>query len=178
MVNFRVLFKSIRFAFRAKKRVLIWVLIYSALLLIVGNQLQLAGGDLVAASTWILVALLLSTLYAILIAQFRRRDISILKCVSWGNSEILLLLIGEVILVSLAAFFLVMQVSIELLGFVYYFEALFDVSFVTWLQGFITIEAGPLFTSMVLILLLQLPGLALALARAIRIPPMQALREE
>lgn len=177
-MNFRVLFKSIRFAFRAKKRVFVWIMVYSALLLVVGKQLQAVGGDLVAAFPWIGMAMMVSTLYAVLISQFRKRDIAILKCISWGNWEIRLLLVGEVILVSLAAFFLVMQVSVEILGFVGYFAPLFDVSFVTWLQGFITIEAGALFTTMVLIIALQLPGLLIAQARAVRIPPMQALREE
>ncbi|MGD2072795.1 MAG: hypothetical protein PVG65_04835, partial [Candidatus Thorarchaeota archaeon] len=98
MVNFRVLFKSVRFAFRAKKRVSAFMLIYAILFLVVAWGL--GQGEMLI----FVMAFVVSTVYAILIAQFRRRDIAILKCLSWGNNEILLLLVGEVILVSFSAF--------------------------------------------------------------------------
>jgi hypothetical protein len=176
-MNWRILLKSIKFAFRARKRVLVFIVIYAILLLVVGRGLTNAESTPGAEIPWLLMAFVVSTLYAVLISQFRRRDIAILKCVSWGNSEILLLLIGEVVLVSIAAFFVVFQISVEILGFATYF-AIQDTGFILSLQELIALPASALFTSMFYIVILQIPGLALAQARAMKIPPMRALREE
>ncbi|MHA1960154.1 MAG: hypothetical protein ACW99U_07990 [Candidatus Thorarchaeota archaeon] len=176
-MNWRILLKSIKFAFRARKRVLVFIVIYAILLLVVGRGLTDAVSSPGAELPWLLMAFVVSTLYAVLISQFRRRDIAILKCVSWGNSEILLLLIGEVVLVSIAAFFVVFQISVEILGFATYF-AIQDTGFILSLQELIALPSSALFTSMFWIVVAQLPGLALAHVRAMKIPPMQALREE
>ena len=174
-MNFRVLFKSIRFAFRAKKRVLAFIIIYAILILLVGRGLQdgVPGSEFLYIGT----AFVVSTVYAVLISQFRRKDIAILKCVSWSNSEILLLLIGEVILVSLSSFFIVFQISVEILGIATYF-AIQNTPFIMQLQALLALEVQPLFISIVVVVGLQLPGLALAQLRAMNIPPMKALREE
>ncbi len=170
-MNLRILFKSFKFAFRARKRVLFFIIIYAMLYVYVARGLTVPSLWL----TSIIMAFVVSTIYGILISQFRRRDIAILKCVSWSNSEIILLLIGEVVLVSFTAFLIVFQLSIEILGFIAYFgtSALF-----TQMRDWIVIEAGPMITTLFYIVILQIPGLALAHARALRIPPMKALREE
>lgn len=170
-LNLRILFKSFRFAFRARKRVLFFIVIYAMLYVYVARGLDVPS----LALTSLFMAFIVATIYAILIAQFRRRDIAILKCVSWSNSEIMILLIGEVILVSITAFLIVFQLSIEVLGFIAYFgsTALFE-----QMRDWIVIEAGPMLTTLFYIVILQIPGLALAQARAMRIPPMKALREE
>ena len=153
------------------------MVIYAILLIVVGNELERAGSNLGAALPWLGVAFIVSTLYALLIAQFRKRDIAILKCVSWGNSEVMLLLVGEVILVSLAAFLLILQLSIEILGVATYFY-IQDTALIVQLQSMIALEPGALFTSMFWVVIMQVIGLLIAQARAGMIPPMQALREE
>ncbi len=176
-MNFRVLLKSMKFAFRAKKRVFTFMVIYAILLLIVGNELEAAGSNFAAAIPWLGVAFIVSTLYALLIAQFRRRDIAILKCVSWGNSEIMLLLVGEVILVAFAAFLLIFQLSVEILGIATYFY-IQNTPMIIQLQSMIALEPNALFTSMFWVVIMQVFGLLIAQARAGMIPPMRALREE
>ncbi|NHJ13241.1 MAG: hypothetical protein EAX95_06160 [Candidatus Thorarchaeota archaeon] len=173
-MNFRVLFKSIRFAFRAKKRVITFIMIYAFLIVMVSRGLMVGGDELL----WIFAAFVLATLYAILIAQSRSKDIAILKCVSWNNSDIFLLLVGEVVLVSLAAFLLVFQVSVEIMGLVAYFQPLFGVDLLVWLQANLAVEVTPLLVTLFVIVILQLPGLFLAQRRAMMIAPMRALREE
>jgi hypothetical protein len=116
----------------------------------------------------------LATLYAILISQSRATDIAILKCVSWSNSDILLILVGEVVLVSLTAFLIVFQVSVELLGLAAYLA----LPILTTLQGWLVVDVSILLVTLVVIVILQLPGLYLAQRRAMMIPPMRALREE
>jgi len=127
------------------------------------------------ALTSLFMAFVVATVYAVLISQFRRRDIAILKCVSWSNSEIMMLLIGEVVLVSLSAFLIVFQLSIEVLGFISYFG---DIALFQMMRELIVIEVGAMFTTLFYIVILQLPGLGLAQLRAMKIPPMKALREE
>ncbi len=170
-MNFRILFKSFKFAFRANKRVLSFIVVYAVLYIFVANQVTVLGVPS------ILMAFIVATIYAILIAQFRRRDIAILKCVSWSNSEIMLLLIGEVILVSFTAFLIVFQLSVEILGLMAYFGTVGTALF-SDIYDLVAIEAGPMVTTLFTIIILQIPGLVLAQLRAMSIPPMKALREE
>lgn len=170
-LNLRVLFKSIKFAFRAKKRVFTFIVIYAFLIVMVSRGLGTPGDELL----WLVAAFILATLYAILIAQSRAKDIAILKCVSWSNSDIFLILVGEVVLVSLTAFLIVFQVSVELLGLAAYFE---PGALLSTLQDWLVVDAVDLFVTLVVIVLLQIPGLYLAQRRAMMIPPMRALREE
>ena len=173
-MNLRVLFKSIKFAFRAKRRVFTFIIIYAFLIVMVSRGLA-TGVDQIL---WLIAALILATLYAILIAQSRAKDIAILKCVSWSNNDILLVMVGEVVLVSLSAFLLVFQLSVELLGLVAYFEPLFDTNLLTNLQSLVSVPLADLLVTLFVIVGLQLPGLYLAQRRAMMIPPMRALREE
>lgn len=173
-MNLKIFLKSIKFAFRARKRVLAFIMIYAILYIQVGKGLVLPGQTQLL---WLLVAFAVATVYAILISQFRRRDIAILKCVSWSNSDVMLLLIGEVVLVSLSAFLLVFQLSVEILGVVAYFDLEGSVILLP-LQNLIVLEPGSMFLSLFYIVVLQIPGLVLAQVRAMKIPPMKALREE
>jgi hypothetical protein len=172
-VNLRIFFKSVKFAFRARRRVISFIIIYAILYVLVGKEL--AGAPIGLEWPWIILAFIVSTIYAILISQFRRRDIAILKCVSWGNQDIMILLIGEVVLVALAAFFVVFQLSIEVLGLIAYFG---DIAFLLDIQSLIVVPVAPMLTTLLLVVVLQLPGLGLAQYRAMKIPPMRALREE
>ncbi len=176
-MNWRILLKSMRMALRSKKRVFAFMIIYAVLFIVVGKQVERAASAPGAEVMWLGMACLVATVYAILISQFRRRDIAILKCISWQNNDILLLLIGEVVIVSLGAFLLVFQLSVEVLGLISYFSG-FDLSLLITVRNAITVQAGPMGMTLFYIVILQIPGLVLAQLRAMRIPPMKALREE
>jgi hypothetical protein len=45
-------------------------------------------------------------------------------------------------------------------------------------ENYLVLSLGPMLTSLAVIVALQIPGLILAHIRAMRIPPMRALREE
>jgi hypothetical protein len=162
-----------KFAFRAKKRVFFFIVVYAILFVWVAKGLTVP----ILGIPSIVMAFVVATAYAILIAQFRRRDIAILKCVSWSNAEVLLLLVGEVVLVSVSAFLIVFQVSVEILGLAAYFGQVGS-SFFEQLKDLVSVEAGAMAVTLFYIVILQIPGLVLAQLRAMRIPPMQALREE
>lgn len=171
-MNFKILLKSFKFAFRSRKRVLSFIVVYAFLFVTVARGLETPSWYLYLA-----MALVVGTFYAILISQFRRRDISIFKCIGWDNSNVMLLLVGEVMLVSLSAFLILFQMSVEIIGLTAYMGGLGSDLLVS-LHDAIVIDVGPLATTLLLIVILQIPGLLLAQYRATRIPPMRALREE
>ncbi len=171
-MNFRVFFKSVKFAYRARIRVLAFILIYAILYIIVAKGLTNYPGEWLS---YVGLAFIVATIYAILVSQFRRRDISIFKCIGWDNSNVMLLVMGEVILVSLTAFLLVFQVSVELLGLAAY---IFGDPNVTGLLSILYVDIASMFVALFWIILAQLPGLGLSMWRATQIPPMRALREE
>ena len=171
-MNFKILLKSFKFAFRSRKRVLSFIVVYAFLFVTVARGLETASWYLYLA-----MALVVGTFYAILISQFRRRDISIFKCIGWDNSNVMLLLVGEVVLVSLSAFLILFQLSVEIIGLMSYVEGLGS-SALASVYDTIVIPIGLLVTTLLWIVVLQIPGLLLAQYRATRIPPMRALREE
>ena len=171
-MNLRIFFKSVKFAFRARVRVLAFILIYAILFIIVSKGLTT---DPSAWLTYIGIAFLVATIYAILISQFRRRDISIFKCIGWDNNNVMLLMVGEVVLVSFSAFLVVFQLSIEIIGFIGYFGAS---ALLTAIQDLIYVSPSSMVVTLLVIVLAQIPGLVLSMYRATKIPPMRALREE
>lgn len=173
-MNLRVFFKSIKFAFRAKKRVIPFMMVYAILFIVVSD------GYLTADWAWyLLMALIVSSFYAILISQFRRRDMSVFKCIGWSNNDVMLLVIGEVILVTVASFLVMLQISFEIVGIVTYFSvSMAPGTLLAMVHDFIVIDAVPLFTTFFIVLVMQVPGLFVAQRRAMSVPPMKALREE
>jgi hypothetical protein len=105
---------------------------------------------------------------------------SVFKCIGWSNNDVMLLVIGEVVLVTLASFLIMLQISFEIMGIVAYFWG--PTGTVGGIFGavadFIVIEAAPLFTTFFIVLAMQVPGLFIAQRRAMSVPPMKALREE
>lgn len=171
-MNFRVFFKSIKFAYRARIRVLAFILIYAILYIIVARGLTTDPGSWL---TNLGIAFIVATIYAILVSQYRRRDISIFKCIGWDNSNVMLLVIGEVILVSFTAFLVVFQLSVEILGLTAYF---LGVTSVTGIWSILYVDLLSMFATLFVIIIAQLPGLILSMWRATQVPPMRALREE
>lgn len=176
-MNLRIFFKSMRFAFRSRRRIFAFIIIYAVLYIMVGKGLATASSDW---WLWVIVAFSVSTVYAILISQFRRRDIAVLKCVSWSNPDVTLLLVGEVVIVSLTAFLVVFQLTVEVLGVATYFYGVDygSIPLIVGLTLYISLNPVSMFASLFLIVVLQIPGLILAQFRANHIPPMMALREE
>jgi predicted lysophospholipase L1 biosynthesis ABC-type transport system permease subunit len=171
-LNFRVFFKSVKFAFRARIRVLAFILIYAILFIIVSKGMTNNPSEWL---TYFGMAFIVATIYAILISQFRRRDISIFKCIGWDNNNVMLLMVGEVVLVSFSAFLLVFQVSIEIIGFIGYFGSS---ALLTSIRDLLFIDLSSMAVTLLVIIVCQIPGLLLSMYRATKIPPMRALREE
>ena len=175
-MNIRVFFKSVKFAFRAKKRVIPFMMVYAILFIVVPDGLLLPTADMI---WYLLMALIVSTFYAIIISQFRRRDMSVFKCIGWSNNDVMLLVLGEVFLVTVASFLIMLQISFEIMGIVAYFSLDFGTgTLFNEVYNFIVIPAGSLFMTFFFVLGMQIPGLFIAQRRAVSVPPMKALRED
>jgi hypothetical protein len=150
------------------------MMVYAILFIVVSDGLALPN-----AMWYLLMALIVSTFYAILISQFRRRDMSVFKCIGWSNNDVMLLVVGEVFLVTVASFLIMLQISFEIMGIVAYFSLDFGVgTLFADVYDFIVIPAASLFTTFFIVLIVQTPGLFIAQRRAVSVPPMKALREE
>ena len=104
---------------------------------------------------------------------------SVFKCIGWSNNDVMLLVLGEVILVTVASFLIMLQISFEIMGIVAYFSLDFGTgTLFNEVYNFIVIPAGSLFTTFFFVLGMQIPGLFIAQRRAVSVPPMKALREE
>jgi hypothetical protein len=152
------------------------MMVYAILFIVVSDGMIAGGSD---AIWYLLMALIVSSFYAILISQFRRRDMSVFKCIGWSNNDVMLLVIGEVFLVTVASFLVMLQISFEIVGIVTYFSvSMAPGTLLAIVHDFIVIDAGPLFTTFFIVLGMQIPGLFIAQRRAVSVPPMKALREE
>ena len=150
------------------------MIVYAILFIVVSDGLVSSN-----APWYFLMAFIVSTFYAIIISQSRRRDMSVFKCIGWQNNDVMLLVIGEVMLVTIASFLIMLQISFEIVGIVAYFSiALGPGTLFETVYYFIVIDAVPLFVTFFIILGLQIPGLLIAQRRAVSVPPMKALREE
>ncbi len=170
MSTFRILKKSFVIAFRSTRRVLAFIVIYSILTFTTAYSLE--NGDPQMQLIALLGGFAVASVYGILLSQFRKKDVAILKCISWGNSHILLLLVGEIFIVSLISFLVTIEIIIHVQGFSYYFVQLVDVAKRLAFRG------DTLLKTFLLVVFFQVPGVLLANFRTTRISPMSALRNE
>ncbi|MHA1626955.1 MAG: hypothetical protein ACTSYT_03620 [Candidatus Asgardarchaeia archaeon] len=178
LVIWRILNLSFKVALRSTRRFVAFTVIYSILLM--NLSLTLKGGDiyspelLTQATFSILAGLLVAVIYSFILSHFRRIEIATLKCLGWDNNSIRIFIIGEIFLVTLVSFGAILEVTFHILGVLYYFlgEAISDITFLRALL----IPIGPLFTSLAIVLLVQVPGILITTYTILRIRPIDALR--
>jgi predicted lysophospholipase L1 biosynthesis ABC-type transport system permease subunit len=172
----RILFKSFRLAWRAQRR--FWVFIGIYFILVGMVTYLLLTYDPVSYLMAILGGLIVATAYGFLLTMFRKTEIATLKCIGWSNSNIRLLITGEILLISCIAFFLFVEVGIHLAGLSFYFtgSATGGLFFVPdWIRPIFAARPLLLWTFL-LVVVLQLPGILLANYRILSVKPMEALR--
>jgi len=172
----RILFKSFRLAWRAQKRFWAFIVIYFILIFMVTGLLL--STNTLYILTGILGGLVVATLYGFLLTAFRKTEIATLKCIGWSNSNIRILIIGEILLVSCLAFLLFIEVGIHVSGLAFYvsgdpFKPLF---FVPGSVQQVLLARNMLLPSFVTVVLAQIPGILLANYRILIVKPMEALR--
>jgi predicted lysophospholipase L1 biosynthesis ABC-type transport system permease subunit len=176
----RIMIKSWRLAWRAQRRFWVFIAVYFVLIGMVTYLVRafLQAGDAVSLLWAILGGLLVATLYGFLLTTFRKTEIATLKCIGWSNSNLRVLIIGEILLISCLAFLIFVEVGIHIAGLAFYLTgqstgALFIVP--GYIQSIFTAR-DILPWTFVLVVAAQLPGVLIANYRILAVKPMEALR--
>ncbi|MHA1341972.1 MAG: FtsX-like permease family protein [Promethearchaeota archaeon] len=177
MANFRLFKKSVMMAMRSKKRFSTFVLMYTGLIIWMSISLETAGTITKAGLTFwvaIIVSLVLSTLYAFVITQARRMEIATMKCIGYQNNEIRVIILGEIIWVTLVAFFVVAELLIHLTAIIAYLNYDYNNNLMGNFKP--AISALNLIIVVSLFLVAQIGGIWLAYRRVLKLRPIIALR--
>ena len=199
-MKLRIFMKSLRLALRTGKRFVIFVCVYMFLIIFTAymliqlwgpsiqaiiNPLEKFGNELhfqlFSDTTSFIIGFLLivcgtiivSTFYGFIISGYRRREVATLRTIGWDAGSIRTLFLGELILVFLVAFLLVIEIVFHILGIIHYFLKTTDVP---GLRGII-IPGEVLLITFSIILGCQILGTFVGHRRILRVSPMDALRK-
>jgi ABC-type antimicrobial peptide transport system permease subunit len=119
-----------------------------------------------------------ATLYGFLLTTFRKTEIATLKCIGWSNGNLRILIVGEILLVSVSAFLLFIEVGIHVSGLSYYVsgDPFKPFPFVPPVVQSILLARNQLLVAFIVVVLAQIPGILLANWRILAVKPMEALR--
>lgn len=172
----RILTKSFRLAWRAQKRFWAFIVVYLVLIYMV-TYLLLTGGTL-QITIAILGGLIVATMYGFLLTTFRKTEIATLKCIGWSNGNLRVLIVGEILMVSVLAFLLFIEIGIHVTGLAYYLTGSSQslLFFVPPAIQQVLIARDYLLVSLVVVVFAQIPGILLANYRILAVKPMEALR--
>jgi predicted lysophospholipase L1 biosynthesis ABC-type transport system permease subunit len=125
-------------------------------------------------SIWLFIMLvgitvLTAIIYGIILSGYRKTEVATLRCLGWDSSNIRILFIGELLLVTVVAFLIDFEIAIHQIGLFYY--------------GTGQTLGGPLFAfpwfliTFLIVLGVQVIGIFVAYRRMLNIKPMEALRK-
>ncbi|GAB4319094.1 MAG: hypothetical protein Kow0069_22490 [Promethearchaeota archaeon] len=115
----RLLGKAIKLALRSRKRYVIFTLSYMFLMIGTSVSIQLAflGESLYYLGISLASSIFISVLYAWIIINYRRTEIATLKCLGWTNSNVRVLIVGEIVWTAVSGFLLVLEIVFHALAF-------------------------------------------------------------
>ncbi|MEM2637533.1 MAG: FtsX-like permease family protein [Candidatus Korarchaeota archaeon] len=168
---FRIINMGIKLAVRSKRRFVLSLITYTALLLVFAIVWQ---NPVYAAEAIpfmiILVSIILVLIYGLLISHWWHREVAVLKCVGWSNKDVFFLLFGELVVVIFLAMILVFEVSVHILGLSYYIPFMQHIGIER-----LKLEPVTMYLTFLIALLLTVIGLIVAWWRTLRIRPWMAL---
>ena len=165
MGNWKIFKKSLIMATRIKRRFILAVIFYCILSWWVAFTIQL--GDTFLVTMGIIGGLVIATVYGFILTQFRKTQIATLKCIGWGNRNILILLIGEIFFVSTLGYVLTLEIDIHILGIsTYLSDILTDFVF----------SGTALGIALLVVIVAQIPGIILAYWKSLSVRPIVALK--
>ena len=165
MGNLRIFKKALWMTTRSKRRFFSAIGIYCVLSWWVAISIHL--GEAVLAVMGVLGGLIVAVLYGFVLSQFRKTQIATLKCIGWGNDNIRLLMIGELLLVSLLGFVITLEIDVHILGLSWY-VGMDPAQFV--------FSGLSLALTFIIVIVAQLPGIIIAHWRTLQVRPMVALK--
>ncbi|MHC1590938.1 MAG: FtsX-like permease family protein [Candidatus Helarchaeales archaeon] len=189
MATLRVIWKSFKIAYRSKRRFIVAVFLYAALIITASyilnyanleifnpnaNAMEILG--LIGTATIIILGTLVSSMiYGFLISYYRKQEIATLRTIGWDKGSLRWFFLSELILVFVVAFLLVIEVMIHVLGFTQYASALFHFQII----GLDLVAINPIILVLIFIIVLgcQIIAILLGYWRMLKIRPMEAMRK-
>ncbi|MHA1299557.1 MAG: FtsX-like permease family protein [Candidatus Helarchaeota archaeon] len=202
-MKFRIFVKSLKLALRTGKRFVIFVIVYMFLIVFTAFMLTNLFGPsvMVTQGPWdiygmlvknfalltfkpstemvlgfllvVMGTIIVSTFYGFIVSGYRKREVATLRTIGWDSGSIRTLFLGELLLVFLVAFLLVIEFVFHVLGIMHY---IFETTQVPGLQGFI-IPGIVLLLDFLIILGCQILGTFVGYRRMLSISPMDAMRK-
>lgn len=174
-MNFRIFLKSLKLAIRSRKRFLLFVVIYALLMAFttIFAHFAMQTGNIWGIILSILTTIATSIIYGLILSGYRKTQVATLRCLGWDFSNIQSLFIGELILVTVVAFLVDLEIAIHQIGIIFYFMG----------DAGIAALGGPLFEPLwffitfFLTLGIQCIGIYIAYYKMKKIKPMEALRK-
>ncbi len=184
----RLIRKSFLLALRSRRRFWMFTLAYALLIGFTSVFMDAAvdaymaigvnwGTETVMMIVAVSVSALMSMLYANIIVTYRKMEIATLKCIGWKNNHIRILISGEIMAVTLLAFFLVIE------GYFHYTAiSAYALSADTSPGSDITdavvlVQFWPAFLTFLIMLGVQIAGILIANDKILKIRPIQALQK-
>lgn len=163
-------------AWRAQKRFWAFIVVYLVLIYMV--TYLLITKEPLSIAIAILGGLTVATMYGFLLTTFRKTEIATLKCIGWSNGNLRIVIVGEILMVSILAFVLFIEIGIHISGLAYYLSGKPDspLFFVPPAIQNVLIARDYLLVSLLVVVFAQIPGILLANYRILAVKPMEALR--
>ncbi|MEX2681614.1 MAG: FtsX-like permease family protein [Candidatus Sigynarchaeota archaeon] len=178
----RLIRKSFLLALRSRRRFWMFTLAYALLIGFTSVFMDRAikanfglGVDTTMAIVAISIAAGMSMLYANIIVTYRKMEIATLKCIGWKNNHIRVLISGEIMAVTLLAFFLVLEAFFHYTAISAY--AITANPAATMDNSIVLVQFWPVVLTFAIMLGVQIAGILIANDRILKIRPIQALQK-
>ncbi|NVM05062.1 MAG: FtsX-like permease family protein [Candidatus Helarchaeota archaeon] len=202
-MKLRIFIKSFKLALRTGKRFAIFVIVYMFLVVftaynltnLFGPSVMVIQGPLdwlgiieknIGLQTFkptlevillfllvVIGTVIVSTFYGFIVSGYRKREVATLRTIGWDSGSIRTLFLGELLLVFLVAFLLVIEFIFHILGIMHY---IFETTHIPGSQGLI-IPGIVLVITFLIILGCQFLGTFVGHRRMLRVSPMDAMRK-
>ncbi|MHA1784111.1 MAG: FtsX-like permease family protein [Candidatus Helarchaeota archaeon] len=177
-MKLRIFWKTLSMARRSGRRFIVFVTIYSFLIAITAYFLKIAIDSQYAFYAWftilfIVMAIVVSSLYGYLVINYRKREIATLRTIGWDAGSIRTLFLSELFLVFIAAIFVVLEIIFHVVALTYW---AFAPTPPAALESLI-IPWWILLVTLLVIFACQLPGIIFGYRKILKVRPMEAMRK-
>ena len=179
----RLMKKAFVLATRARRRFIMFTVVYAALIGWVAysvdaayaNGFSFSSTEFVMMLVSILLGILISMFYANIIVTYRKIDIATFKCIGWKNNHVRVLIIGEIFSVTLIAFLLVVEFIFHWIAIGTYITSIESTS-VPDISSLLPVQFLPIILTFIIMLGVQIFGILIANTKVLKVRPIQALQ--
>jgi len=181
----RLIRKSFLLALRSRRRFWMFTVAYALLIGFTSVFMDQAlktyktlgpnwGAETIMMIVSISVSAGMSMLYANIIVTYRKMEIATLKCIGWKNNHIRVLISGEIMAVTMLAFFIIIEAFFHYTAISAYSLSAQEI---TNMEGIVLVEFWPVVLTFIIILGVQIAGILIDNDKILKIRPIQALQK-